>query len=68
MEEKLVMQRRKKRLNIARRHQRRNNQRDSRCRSRSDMRRLADLTGSFVLPFFVQVGSSLRNKYNKKHG
>jgi hypothetical protein len=30
------------------------------------MCRLADLARSFVLPFFVQVGGGLRNKYNKK--
>lgn len=30
------------------------------------MCRLADLAGGFVLSFFVQVGSGLRNKYDKK--
>lgn len=66
MEEKLFMQRRKKGLNVARRHERRNNQRDSRCGSRSEMCRLADLASGFVLPFFVGVGDDLRDKYDKK--
>ena len=66
MEEKLFMQSQKKGLNVARRHERHNKQRDSRCGSRSEMRGLADLASGFVLPFFVQVGSGLRNKYNKK--
>lgn len=67
MEEKLFMQRRKKRLNVARRHEGRNNQRDSRCGSRSNMCRLAHLASGFVLPLFVQVGRGLRHKYDKKH-
>lgn len=66
MEEKFFVKRQKKGLNVARRHERRNNQRDSRCRSGSEMCRLADLARSFVLSFFVRVGDNLRNKYNKK--
>ena len=67
MEEKLFMQRRKKRLNVARRDEGRNNQRDSRCRSRGEVCRLAHLTGCFVLSLYVRVGDNLRNKYNKNH-
>lgn len=67
MEKKLFMQRRKKGLDVARRRERRDNQRDSRCGSRSEMCRLTHLAGGFVLPLFVQVGNGLRNKYNKKH-
>lgn len=31
------------------------------------MRRLAHLAGRFVLPFCVQMGSGLGDKYNKNH-
>ena len=67
MEEKLFMKPGKKLLNVASRQKRRMEKQNSCLRSRAKMRSLADLASGFVLSFYVGMGRSLRNKYNKDH-
>jgi hypothetical protein len=68
VEEKLIMERGKKWLNVTCRQKRRMQQEDAGLRSRAEVGGLAHLTSGFVLPFFVGVRRNLRNKYNKNYG
>jgi hypothetical protein len=62
VEEKLLLNRYDKRLNVFRRDERTNQRRGSCGRCRADMRGLANLAGRFILSLGMGVTQSLGNE------
>ena len=67
MEEKLLMKRNNKRLNVPAGSKRREYRRGDGSRSTADVRRLADLARSFTLPFFMGVAQGLHTERDKQN-
>ena len=65
MEEKLLMNRYDKGLNVPGRDKGSEQRRGQGPWSGADVRRLADLAGGFILPFFVGVAQGLHTEHDK---
>lgn len=66
MEEKLLVNRYDKRLNVPGRKKRTKQRRGQGVRSRADVGRLADLASSLILSFCVGVAQALGNEQNEQ--
>jgi hypothetical protein len=67
VKEKLLVNRYNERLDVSCCEKRTNQRCGSCCRTRADVRRLANLARGFILPFFMRVPQGLRTEHDKQN-